>query len=74
MKDIDGIRPFPSRANLIFFSCAFDSDRIYKQLTVKGIVVKNYNNHPLMSNCIRVTVGNSEENTAFFNGVKKCYL
>jgi histidinol-phosphate aminotransferase len=70
LKGIEGIRPFPSRANFIFFSCAFDSDRIYKQLAVKGIAVKNLNNPPLISNCIRVTVGNYEENAAFLQALK----
>ena len=70
LKDIDGIRPFPSRANFIFFSCTFDSDRIYKQLVARGIVVKNLHNPPLMPNCIRVTVGTREENTAFLTALK----
>lgn len=69
LKNIDGIRPFPSRANFIFFSCAFDSDRIYKLLAEKGIIVKNLNS-TLMPNCIRVTVGNRKENNAFLKALK----
>ncbi|MGV8058315.1 MAG: histidinol-phosphate transaminase [Smithellaceae bacterium] len=69
LKDIEGIRPFPSRANFIFFSCTFDSDRIYKQLVEKGIVVKNLNS-ALIPNSIRVTVGSFKENTAFLKALK----
>ncbi len=69
LQNIDGIRPFPSRANFIFFSCAFDSDRIYKRLVEKGIIVKNLNS-TLLPDCIRVTVGNSKENTAFLKALK----
>ena len=67
--NIDGVRPFPSLANFIFFSCAFDSDRIYKQLAEKGIIVKNLNS-ALMPDCMRVTVGNRKENTAFLKALK----
>ena len=70
LKNIDGIRPFPSRANFIFFSCSFDSNRIYKQLIAEGVVIKNLHNPPLMSNCIRVTVGTREENSAFLAALK----
>ncbi|HPK53282.1 MAG TPA: histidinol-phosphate transaminase [Smithellaceae bacterium] len=70
LKDIAGVRPWPSRANFIFFSCAFDSDRIYTQLAARGIVVKNLQGHPLTGNCIRVTVGTRQENAAFLTALK----
>jgi histidinol-phosphate aminotransferase len=69
LQNIEGIHPLPSRANFIFFSCAFDSDRVYKHLVEKGIIVKNLNS-TLMPNCIRVTVGNRKENNAFLKTLK----
>lgn len=69
MKKITGIKPYPSRANFIFFSCAFDSDRIYSRLEAAGIIVKNLNTN-LTKNCMRVTVGNPKENAAFLNVLK----
>jgi histidinol-phosphate aminotransferase len=51
LENVEGIRPFPSQANFVFFSCAFDSDRIYKRLAAKGIIVKNLNS-ALMPDCI----------------------
>jgi histidinol-phosphate aminotransferase len=71
LKKIKWIRPYPSRANFIFFSCAFDSNRIYNKLVAEGIVVKNLNIPLLMPNCIRVTVGNKKENEAFLKALKK---
>ena len=70
LQEIDGIKPYPSRANFIYFSCIFDSDRIYANLTVAGIFVKNLNKPPRMKNCMRVTVGNLEENAAFIKALK----
>lgn len=69
LKKITGIKPYPSRANFIFFSCAFDSDRIYSRLEAAGIIVKNLNTN-LTKNCMRVTVGNPKENAAFLKVLK----
>jgi histidinol-phosphate aminotransferase len=70
MKEIRGIKPYPSRANFIFFSCSFDSNRIYSKLIAEGIIVKNLNIPPLMPNCMRVTVGNKKENETFLKALK----
>jgi histidinol-phosphate aminotransferase len=69
LKNIDGVRPFPSLANFIFFSCAFDSDRVYKQLVEKDIIAKNLNS-TLLPDCISVTVGSRKENNAFLKALK----
>jgi histidinol-phosphate aminotransferase len=70
LKEIAGIKLYPSRANFIFFSCAFDSDRIYNKLVAEGIIVKNLNIPPLMTNCMRVTVGKRKENEEFLKALK----
>jgi histidinol-phosphate aminotransferase len=70
LKDIKWIKPYPSRANFIFFSCAFDSNRIYNKLVAEGVVVKNLNIPPRMPHCMRVTVGNKKENEAFLKALK----
>jgi histidinol-phosphate aminotransferase len=69
MKEIEGITPYPTQANFIFFNCAFDSNRIYTKLVAAGIVVKNLN-AGLTKNCMRVTIGNSKENEAFLKALK----
>jgi histidinol-phosphate aminotransferase len=70
LKEIAGIKLYPSQANFIFFSCAFDSDRIYNKLVTEGIIVKNLNIPPLMTNCMRVTVGKRKENEEFLKALK----
>jgi len=70
LKEIAGITPLPSQANFIFFSCAFDSNRIYNKLVAEGVVVKNLNIPPRMPHCMRVTVGNKKENEAFLKALK----
>jgi len=70
LNQIKWIKTYPSRANFIFFSCAFDSNRIYNKLVREGIALKNLNNPPLMPNCMRVTVGSKKENEAFLKALK----
>ncbi|HQH17694.1 MAG TPA: histidinol-phosphate transaminase [Smithella sp.] len=70
LKKIKWIKVYPSQANFIFFSCAFDSNRIYNKLVAEGIVVKDLNLPPLLTNCIRVTVGTKKENEAFLKTLK----
>jgi histidinol-phosphate aminotransferase len=68
---IDGIHPRPSDANFIFFSCDFDSDRIYAELLKGGILIKNFNIPGQMDNFMRVTVGKPEENSVFIKNLRE---
>jgi len=68
MEKIRGVRPYPSEANFILFRVN-DSDRIYKRLLQKGVLVRNMKN--VVDGCLRVTVGTTEENRIFLNAMKK---
>lgn len=70
LREIKWIKVYPSQANFIFFSCAFDSNRIYNNVIAEGIVVKNLNLPPLLINCMRVTVGTKKENEAFLKTLR----
>jgi histidinol-phosphate aminotransferase len=71
LRTIEGIHPYPSDANFIFFSCDFDTDRVYRSLIQEGILIKNLNSLGILKNCMRVTVGNREENEEFLKALKK---
>jgi histidinol-phosphate aminotransferase len=71
---IEGVHPHPSDANFIFFSCDFDTDNIYSLLAQEGILVKNLNSPGVLKNCMRVTVGNRQENQEFLKALKKILL
>jgi histidinol-phosphate aminotransferase len=71
LQRIDGIHPYPSDANFIFFSCDFDTDRVYSDLIQEGILIKNLNSPGILRNCMRVTVGNRNENEEFLDALTK---
>ncbi len=65
LAGMKGIRPMKSDANFLFFCCDFDSYRIYEFLLDQGILIKNLPVLGNLRNCMRVTVGNPEENEEF---------
>jgi len=71
LQKIEGIKPSPSKANFIFFSCDFDTDSVYRGLIQEGVLIKNLNSPGVLRNCMRVTVGTREENEEFLKALKK---
>jgi len=66
---LDGIEAFPSDANFILFRVD-DATRIFQELKQHGILIKNLNGtHPLLLNCLRVTVGTPDENSQFLQAL-----
>jgi len=57
-----GVQPFPSEANMILARVP-DAKRLFAGMKARGVLVKNVSPlHPLLSNCLRITVGTPEEN------------
>jgi histidinol-phosphate aminotransferase len=71
LQEIDGIHPYPSAANFIFFSCTLNVNHVYEQLIRKGILIKPFIFPWSSRQFIRVTVGRREENEAFIEELKR---
>lgn len=66
------VEAYPSRANFILFRVA-DADSAYSGLKARGILIKNLNgSHPMLSGCLRVTVGAPHENDQFLEALGAC--
>lgn len=67
LEAMAGITPYPSDTNFILFSVPEgQADALFASLKVGGVLVKNLN--PAggrLKDCLRVTVGTAEENSAF---------
>ena len=62
MKLLPGVRPFPSEANMILARVP-DAKRVFEGMRARGVLVKNVSGlHPLLANCIRITIGTPDEN------------
>jgi len=60
---------YPTQANFVLVKVDNATKR-YNQLVRKGIVVRNRTNQPLCKNCLRFTVGISEENEKLIETLK----
>lgn len=64
-----GVHPFPSEANMLLVRVP-DADRAFAGLKARGVLVKNVSKmHPLLGQCLRLTVGTPEENTQMLNAL-----
>ncbi len=65
LGEIAGVEVYPSDANFLLFRIA-KADEVFDRLKQRGVLIKNLNGgHPMLQNCLRVTVGTPEENERF---------
>ncbi len=70
LGDLPGVQPFPSEANMILVRVP-DSKQAFAGMKARGVLVKNIEGlHPLLKNCLRLTVGTPEENTLMIDALK----
>jgi len=62
LRDLQGVEAFPSDANFILVRVR-DADAVDRRLKARRILVRNFHgSHPLLANCLRLTVGTPGEN------------
>ena len=70
IKAMPGAQPYPSEANMILVRVP-DSKACFEGMKARGVLVKNIAGlHPLLANCVRLTVGTPEENTLMIDALK----
>jgi len=66
-----GVQAFPSDANMILVRVP-DAKRAFDGMKARGVLVKNIAGlHPLLANCLRLTVGTPEENELMMRALKE---
>ncbi|OSZ74331.1 histidinol-phosphate transaminase [Hydrogenophaga sp. IBVHS1] len=65
-----GVHPFPSEANMVLVRVP-DAQRCFDGLKSQGILVKNVSRmHPLLAQCLRLTVGTPSENAQLIRALQ----
>ncbi len=63
---LPGVQAFKSDANMVLVRISGDADRagaVFEGMKARGVLVKNVSKmHPLLANCLRLTVGTEGEN------------
>ncbi len=71
LAELPGVQVFPSQANMLLVRMP-DATKCFEGMKSKGILVKNVSKmHPLLSNCLRLTVGTPEENVRMLAALKE---
>jgi histidinol-phosphate aminotransferase len=65
LQETPGLEVFPSEANFILVrTFDMDASHVYAKLKQRGILIKCLDDaHPLLRNCLRITVGTPDENS-----------
>ena len=59
---MQGASVYPTQTNFVL-ACVKDANRIFEGLKARRILIKNLHPwHPLLANCLRITVGTRQEN------------
>jgi histidinol-phosphate aminotransferase len=67
---LPGVTPFPSEANMILARVP-DAVKTFDGLKAHGVLIKNVSKmHPLLANCLRLTVGTATENDQLLAALK----
>ena len=70
LRALPGVKPFPSEANMILVRVP-DAKRAFEGMKARGVLVKHIAGmHPLLANCLRLTVGAPGENAAMIDALK----
>jgi len=71
LSAIEGVQVYPSEANFLLFKVA-NATLVFAGLKQRGVLIKNLNGgHPMLNDCLRVTVGTTEENAKFITALQE---
>ena len=72
LAQMPGVTPFPSDANMVLARVP-NAQRCFDALKARGLLVKNVSKmHPLLGQCLRLTVGTPPENAALIAALPEC--
>ena len=70
LQDLPGVHPYPSQANMILTRVP-DAAAAFAGIRQRGVLVKNVSAlHPLLANCLRLTIGTPDENRQLMDALR----
>lgn len=75
LQALVGVEVFPSQANFLLIRTQKDTKAIHERLKELGVLVKCLaGGHPMLKQCLRITVSTEQENTLFLKAFKQALL
>src|SRR5450830_386250 len=72
LAKLPGVRAYPSKANMMLVRVP-DAQKTFEGMRLRKVLVKNVSAmHPLLLNCLRLTVGTKDENRQMLAALRNC--
>ena len=71
LRELPGIRPYPSQANFVLFESERPVAEIFQGLIERGVLIRDVSRYPMLEQGMRATIGLPEENDAFLNALRE---
>lgn len=72
LAQIPGVKVYPTGANFFLFELPVAPRTIFDELYRQGVLVRDVSGYPMLSRCLRVTVGDPRENDRFLSALRAC--
>ena len=69
LATIDWCEPMPTDSNFILFRTQKPADLVFHKVLSHGVLIRNLSCPGLLENCLRVTIGTTEENKRFLSAI-----
>jgi len=71
LHQLPGVTPYPSQANMLLVRVP-DARKTFDGMKARQVLIKNVSAlHPLLANCLRLTVGSADENTLMLTALQE---
>lgn len=67
---IDGIKVYPSEANFFLVEVPLEPGAVFEALYRQGILIRDVSSYPMLSKCLRISVGTREENDRLLSALR----
>jgi histidinol-phosphate aminotransferase len=68
---LPGITVYPSGANFVLIRAHGDGRAVWEALVERGVLVRDFSRWPRLDECLRITVGTTEENDRFLAALRE---
>ncbi len=70
LSGIAGVKVFPSEANFFLVEIPFEPRTLFDDLYRQGILIRDVSSYPMLSRCLRISVGSPEENDRLISALR----
>lgn len=67
---IPGVKVYPSRANFFLVEVGKEPRAVFDDLYRQGILIRDVSHYPMLSKCLRISVGTREENDRLLSALR----